>query len=189
MKKIIHLSDTHVGYGDLSAKLGDVVAGLISQRTPCEDYVLVVTGDLVDDANREGIYEEASVHFDRLKEAGFDVLVVPGNHDYGTGSLGSSDYIEKFKKHFYGTADVEYPRLDIIDNIAFVGLDSMAEELHWYDRLFAEGELGEGQLGRLGGILEGELVRKSEYTVVYLHHHPFHPMPLHPSLALKIWMA
>ena len=55
----------------------------------------------------------------------------------------------------------------------------MAEELHWLDRLFAEGELGEEQLKRLAGLLESESVKKSEYTVVYLHHHPFHPRPFH----------
>ena len=179
MRKIIHLSDTHVGYRDLAAKLGDIVTELISQRTPAEDYVVVVTGDSVDDATREGSYEEARVHYVWLKAAGFDVLVVPGNHDYGGGSLGYPEYVGKFKEHFYGKADVSYPKLDIIDNIAFIGLDSMAEELNWYDRLFAEGELGKEQLKRLGGILGSGAVRKSEYVVVYLHHHPFHPLPLH----------
>ncbi len=179
MRKIIHLSDTHVGYGDLAAKLGDIVTEMISQRTPAEDYVVVVTGDSVDDATREGSYEEASVHFDRLKEAGSHVLVVPGNHDYGGGSLGYPEYVGTFKEHFYGKAEVGYPKLDLIDNIAFVGLDSMAEELNWYDRLFADGELGKEQLKRLGGIFGSESVRKSEYVVVYLHHHPFHPWPLH----------
>lgn len=179
MRKIIHLSDTHVGYGDLAARLGDIVTKMISQRTPAEDYVVVVTGDLVDDATREGSYEEASVHYDRLKEAGFDVLVVPGNHDYGSGSLIYPKYVEKFKKHFYGRAEVGYPKLDLIGNISFVGLDSMSEELNWYDRLFAEGELGKAQLERLSEILGSESVRKSEYVVVYLHHHPFHPWLLH----------
>lgn len=39
--------------------------------------------------------------------------------------------------------------MDIIENIAFMGLDSMAEELNWTDRLFAQGELGNKQLKRL----------------------------------------
>lgn len=58
--------------------------------------------------------------------------------------------MEKFKQNFHGTKDVTYPVKTIIDDIAFIGLDSMAEELHWYDRLWAEGELGKDQPGRVG---------------------------------------
>jgi 3',5'-cyclic AMP phosphodiesterase CpdA len=156
-------------------RLGDLVTRMIFNKTPAENYVVVVTGDLVEDATRDGSYEETNAHFDRLKKAGFHVLVVPGNHDCGTGSFGSKKYTKKFKQHFFGKSTLSYPKLDIIDNIAFIGLDSMAEELHWYDRLFAEGELGKKQLKRLANLMESEPVRKSEYTVVYLHHHPFHP--------------
>lgn len=179
MKKIIHLSDTHIGYENLSNRLGDIVTRMIFHKTPAENYIVVVTGDLVDDATRDGSYEEASAHLDRLKQAGFTILVVPGNHDYGTGSLGSAKLVTKFKMHFFGDTQMTYPKLDIIDNIAFIGLDSMAEELHWYDRLFAEGELGEEQLKRLAIILKSNQVKESQYTVVYLHHHPFHPKTFH----------
>ena len=175
MKKIIHLSDTHVGYEDLVTKFGDIVTRIIFTKNPADNYVVVVTGDIVDDATRKGSYHEASAHLNRLKDAGFFVLVVPGNHDYGTGNLGHSKYINLFKKHFYGKATISYPKLDIIDTIAFIGLDSMAEEVHWYDRLFAEGELGKKQLKSLAEILQSDEVKNSRYRVVYLHHHPFHP--------------
>jgi len=67
---------------------------------------------------------------------------------------------------------ISYPKLDIIDKIAFIGLDSTAEELHWLDRFLSEGELGRGQLSRLKKILkEPELINRKK--VVYLHHHPF----------------
>ena len=55
----------------------------------------------------------------------------------------------------------------------------MAEELHWYDRMFSEGELGKKQLKRLADLLKSDRVKKSRYKVVYLHHHPFYPTPLH----------
>lgn len=141
--------------------------------------MIVHTGDVVEDATRDGSYEEALSHFNRLKEAGFTVLFVPGNHDYGTGTLGSIEYVEKFKKHFYGTDNVIYPIKTIADDIAFIGLDSMAEELNWHDRLFAEGELGEKQRKRLSEMLKEDDVKSCEYKVVYLHHHPFHPKPFH----------
>jgi len=179
VKKIIHLSDLHVGYKDLVTTLGNMVTRIIFHKQPADNYIVVVTGDIVEDATRDGSYEEASAHLNRLKREGYFVLVVPGNHDYGTGSLGGPEYIKKFKKHFFGKVSVSYPRLDLIDNIAFIGLDSMAEEVHWYDALFAQGELGEKQLGKLGELLASGVVKKTEYKVVYLHHHPFHPKLFH----------
>ena len=67
-------------------------------------------------------YEEAIAHFKRLTDAGFVVLFVPGNHDYGTGAFGSSKYIDKFKKYFYGTNNISYPIKTIIDNNYFANI-------------------------------------------------------------------
>ena len=116
---------------------------------------------------------------EKLKNAGYQVLVVPGNHDYGTGVLGHNRYVGHFKQVFFGDQSVTYPKLDIIDKIAFIGLDSMAEELHWYDRLFAQGELGDDQLARLETIFKDSKVIACKNRVVYLHHHPFDPLPFH----------
>lgn len=180
MKKIIHLTDTHIGFENLSTRMGDIVTRIIFTKEKASDYIIVHTGDIVEDATREGSYEEALSHLNRLRAAGFTVLIVPGNHDYGTGSLGSSEYISKFKKHFYNNTSITYPIKTIIDDIAFIGLDSMAEELNWYDRLWAEGELGEDQLNRLRNFLiHDNDVINAKYRVVYLHHHPFHPKPFH----------
>ena len=180
MKRIIHLTDTHIGYKDLSTRMGDIVTRIIFTKEDASKYVIVHTGDVVEDATRDGSYEEAMAHFKRLQDAGFTVLFVPGNHDYGTGSFGSSKYVKKFKKHFHGKTDVTYPVKTIIDEIAFIGLDSMAEELNWYDRLFAEGDLGKEQMKRLSEMLSSDdEVKACEYKVVYLHHHPFHPKPFH----------
>jgi predicted phosphohydrolase len=97
-----------------------------------------------------------------------------------TEQLGSSKYIDKFKKDFFRTKKITYPIKTVIDKIAFFGLDSMAEELHWYDRLFAEGELGKKQLKRLSEMFsKDEEVKACKYKMVYLHHHPFHPKPFH----------
>lgn len=77
-----------------------------------------------------------------------------------------------FKDRFYGSPDISYPKVDIIGRTVFIGLDSTAEELHWYDRFFSEGELGKEQLKRLRKIMKDEKV-KSRKKVIYLHHHPF----------------
>ncbi|MCF6174362.1 MAG: metallophosphoesterase [Victivallaceae bacterium] len=178
-KKIIHLSDLHVGYENLTSVLGDMVSRMIFHKRPASDYVVVVTGDLVDNATEESSYAATSEHLNRLEDAGFMVLVVPGNHDYGTGGRGYSKYVELFKQHFFGNPDITYPKLDMVDNIAFIGLDSTAEELNWYDSLWAQGELGEEQLDRLAELLASDELTDIEYKVVYLHHHPFAPKPLH----------
>lgn len=181
MKKIIHLSDLHVGYENLTGKLGDIVTRMIFHKPPAENYVVVITGDIVDDATTEGSYDEASAHLNRLVKAGFHVLVVMGNHDCGSGSIGHKKCLQAFMKHFYGEIEIEFPKLDIIDDIAFIGLNSMAEELNRLNLDFfgAEGELGSEQRKKLELLLESENVKNCQYRVVYLHHHPFHPQPFH----------
>jgi len=179
MKKIIHLSDLHIGYKDLSKKFGDIVTRILFHKEPADNYIIVITGDIVEDALRGGSYDLASSQLNRLKDAGFSLLLVPGNHDYGSGALAHKKLVKQFKKHFYGDTSIIYPKVDVIDNMAFIGLDSMADELHWLDRLFAEGELGKDQLERLDNILKSEIVKNIEYKIIYLHHHPFHPRPFH----------
>jgi 3',5'-cyclic AMP phosphodiesterase CpdA len=179
MKKIIHFSDLHIGYRDLGERFQCITDNVIFEKEPAEEYIIVMTGDLVEKATDPSNYEEVILYIEKLQAAGFTVLVVPGNHDYGTGSLGSKKYVDLFKEVFFGDPQIEYPKLDIIDGIAFIGLDSMAAELHWYDRLFAEGELGGKQLQRLDAMLKADDVRACVYRVIYLHHHPFDPLPLH----------
>ena len=179
MKKIIHLTDLHLGFTGLDTRFSDLVTRLIYHKQPADQYVVVITGDIVENAGSKDSYARASVHLDRIRQAGFSLLLVPGNHDYGPGSVGNSKYIEMFKLCFFDDVTIRYPKLDIIGNIAFIGLDSMAEEVHWYDRLFAEGELGGPQLKRLNKMLKSRKVTQCVYTVVYLHHHPLNPLPFH----------
>lgn len=179
MKKIIHLSDLHVGYGDCGERFQCIADNIIFEKQPASNYVIVITGDLVEKATDPSNYEETRLYIGKLEQAGFTVLVAPGNHDYGTGAFGSKDYVARFKEVFFGDKKVQYPKVDVLDEVAFIGLDSMAEELHWYDRLFAQGELGQPQLERLEAILAGSAVRDCSKVVVYLHHHPFDPRLFH----------
>ena len=179
MLTIIHLSDLHIGYQDLGERFLCIVDNIMYQKKPAQKYVIVVTGDLVDDANDPANYDKARTYLGKLERGGFTVLVVPGNHDYGNGILGREKYVAEFKLKFFGSVDVTYPKVDIVGNMAFIGLDSMAEELHWYDALFAQGELGKPQLKRLDRALSSEEVRKCAKRVLYLHHHPFDPKFAH----------
>jgi len=179
-KRIIHMSDLHVGHKDLGERFRRITKALISREGDrAAEYVVVITGDLVEDANDPSHYREVKARFEDLKEAGFEhILVVPGNHDYGTGSHGDKKFVQLFKRAFFGN-EMSYPTLHIIAEVAFIGLDSMAEELHWYDALFAEGELGHHQLARLEEMLRSRDVSSCAGRVIYLHHHPFDWLPLH----------
>ena len=180
-RKIIHLSDLHVGYAeqDLSARFQKILSNIAHRCQPSSNYVILITGDLVELATDEVSHLEVRKHLKEIEEAGFRVLVVPGNHDYGTGNLGYKKYVSIFKEIFFNDPEIKYPKLDLFDEIAFIGLDSTAEELHWYDRLFSEGELGQMQLEGLDKILTMSSVVACQKRVVYLHHHPFDPWPLH----------
>ncbi len=181
MKKIIHLSDLHVGYQkqDLTRRLEGIVQSIIFVKEPAEDYVVVVTGDLVEKATDPVNHETAKMYLDRLAAHGFTVLIVPGNHDYGTGIRANRNYQKQFKTLFFNDADFSFPKLDVIDDIAFIGLDSMEEELNTFDKLGANGELGWEQRSRLDALLGQADVRSCRHRVIYLHHHPFDPWIFH----------
>ena len=172
MKKIIHLSDLHIGYVDCGEKFRQIVSNLSFIKEPASDYVIVITGDIVDNATIESQKDEAIHAIRQLEANGYRVLLVPGNHDYGTGAWGNSKYVEIFKTAYYNNANQTFPKLDVIEEAVFIGLDSMAEELHWYDRIFSEGELGEEQLTRLKLILDDPGITDKK-IIIYLHHHPF----------------
>jgi len=181
VKKIIHLSDLHIGHEDCTSLFNTIADNIILRMEPADEYIIIVTGDIVDNANRTEFTDDAVAVFRRLEDNGFKMLVVPGNHDYGTGVFGNDKFVDIFKERFYGTTVIEYPKLDIIDGVAFIGLDSTAAELHWFDRILSQGELGREQLDRLGLLLEDEAIAHLQ-KVVYLHHHPF---DFKPGMQLK----
>lgn len=172
MKKIIHLSDLHIGHMDCDKKFEAIILNINKRMQPVEDYVIVITGDLADNVTKPFQRENAALAVEKLKMLGYHVLVVPGNHDYGTGTIGNIRNVRIFKEKFYGDPEIQYPKLDIFDETAFIGLDSTVEELNWHDRLLAQGELGKDQLLRLKRMLDDPSLRSLK-KVVYLHHHPF----------------
>lgn len=172
MKKIIHLSDLHVGHKDCGEKFRSIIDSISQLKQPAKEYIIVITGDIVNNANRGKQIDEAVEAIRLLEKRGYRVLAVPGNHDYGNGAKGNKKFVNLFKERYYKSADITYPKLDIIGKLAFIGLDSTAEELHWNDRFFSEGELGKEQLKRLKKILKDPKIAGCK-KIVYLHHHPF----------------
>jgi 3',5'-cyclic AMP phosphodiesterase CpdA len=174
------MSDLHINYPGTVDRFRRMVRGL-ERCVEVEPWntVVVITGDIVNRIREEEDYLEAREEILALEELGFmRVLMVPGNHDYGRGTIADKRFVPVFKRVFLGS-ERRYPLLDIIDDIAFLGLDSMAEELDWHERVWTEGELGPEQLERLRILLESDRVRECGRRVLYLHHHPFDYQPFH----------
>ncbi|MBT3877771.1 MAG: hypothetical protein HOF76_01790 [Candidatus Scalindua sp.] len=149
MKKIIHLTDLHMGYKDDKKDIHcteafiNIVGHIITDYgSNADEYVIVITGDLCNSAatGDEEEYEHngktfmappqyiiAKTEIKRLEAENFKVLVIPGNHDYGMkGTKYLPEYVEKFKKMFLDKPDVIYPTLyKGVSDMAFIGLDSM----------------------------------------------------------------
>jgi len=174
--QVIHLSDLHIGYKSCGEKAGRIVKNIIAQETG-QDTVIIITGDIVDQAKTETDMQSALKLIRELRDHGFVVLLVPGNHDYGTGFVNSRKTAQRFHELFLPELE-SFPRLDVIKNTAFIGLDSNEDELHWYDRFFADGEIGGHQLAGLEEMLNDPSL-SDKIKVVYLHHHPFPYVPLH----------
>lgn len=75
MARLAHLSDLHFGAHD--PKLVDAVARRMDEERP---DLVVISGDFTQRARTEQ-FKEACRFLDQLREAGHEVLAVPGNHD------------------------------------------------------------------------------------------------------------
>jgi 3',5'-cyclic AMP phosphodiesterase CpdA len=75
MARLIHLSDLHFGAHD--PRLVAAVAERVDEEKP---DLVVISGDFTQRARTEQ-FKEACDFLERLRDAGHDVLAVPGNHD------------------------------------------------------------------------------------------------------------
>lgn len=174
--QIIHLSDLHIGYRNCENKVQAIIKNIIKQEEAA-NTIIIITGDIVENAFHDKEINAAHKLINQLKEAGFTLLICPGNHDYGNGLINKKEIADKFNQTFIAKP-TQFPLVNIIENVLFVGLDSNAEELHWYDRFFADGELGDIQLKKLEEIINDKK-HKNNTKIVYLHHHPDSNLPFH----------
>src|SRR6478609_2645956 len=75
MARIVHLSDLHFGAHD--PRLVEGVERKVDEAKP---DLVVISGDFTQRARTEQ-FQEACDFLERLRDAGHDVLAVPGNHD------------------------------------------------------------------------------------------------------------
>jgi 3',5'-cyclic AMP phosphodiesterase CpdA len=173
--KLIHISDTHIGCGDNALRFERVVDDLLANPPDHPANCLIIhTGDLIDcatEANRRA----GRLLLDRLATR-YRVLLCPGNHDYGDAMSVDEEAAQAFLREFgdfifQGRSPV-FPVLCEVGNHVFIGLDSNAEEMSFWERWFAEGHLGKEQLSSLSQLLDSPALAGKQ-VIIYLHHHPF----------------
>lgn len=172
--KIIHLSDTHIGYDDNAERFDQLIQNIASLGSP-KDYIIIHTGDLINKGNEQE-RELGAQKLNQLSEMGWRIFLVPGNHDYGNSMqidpTLAKHFQEKFAPYLFGLQPPYFPVLNFIDDCALIGLDSNQGEMGWISRWLAEGNLGNQQIEALSDLLDLPEVR-DKCIVIYLHHHPF----------------
>lgn len=168
--RIIHLSDIHIGKSNNKERFDLVVTWILNNKDLHNLRVVVITGDIVDDGSLNQ-YMEAQAQIEKLTSEGFDVLVTPGNHNYGSnGIVESPECVDRFERFINEHNGYIYPYYQIVNDYVFIVLDSMLEEIKEREIWGAQGELGKEQLSALDQILN----MKSTKKIVALHHHPFY---------------
>ncbi len=180
--KILHISDLHIGKKETElneARQAEKLVRLIKRHWGGGDDkpLVLITGDVVDDG-REAQFIEARRILEPLHTAGFQVVPLPGNHDYGwNGAYAQEKRFKLFKKYLMGIETrVTHPDVPYADDrVALITLNSMRAETGFWDGLLADGELGDDQLAELAELLTTLRAERSKSfkIVVALHHHPF----------------
>ncbi|HMS33930.1 MAG TPA: metallophosphoesterase [Ignavibacteria bacterium] len=186
MYKIAHISDTHISFNDTNGHGKNLVELLKDIQSRACNHI-VITGDLVENPEEKEFryVKEILSHFDLLHPE--KLSVIPGNHDVFGGAPNSimfftfqlickntntSENVEKFAETFADTMpeDKTFPYLKVIDNIAFIGINSMDK---WSVKNNPEGSNGminKGDFKKLKKILSRKEI-KDKYKIVLIHHH------------------
>ncbi len=172
MLRIIHLSDLHIHKANSKADnknafvLCDHLKARYGGDRAAKTYV-VMTGDLVDDADRRQYRNLRDRVLKPLRED-FEVLCAPGNHDYAKwGNIFQDSGPANFREY---VRDIPFPHPDRVEGegVSFIALDS-ADPLD--KKWFAEGVIDQNQRDGLDQVLTE---CEDDFKVVYLHHHPFY---------------
>jgi len=159
--RLIHLSDLHFGAHD--DRLVEAVAVRIDEEKP---DLVVISGDFTQRARTEQ-FEQACRFLERLREAGHDVLAVPGNHD-----IPLYDVIRRFLspltryKRFID--DTLCPSFEL-PGVALLGINT-ARSL-----TFKDGRINREQIDF---VRENFSRTDPDWTRVLVTHHPLFALPV-----------
>ncbi len=184
MTRLLQLSDVHIRKRPRArdnVQFQKVVAGLLKLYRDREKPVIAVTGDVTQNG-RKGEFSQAVALMRPLQKAGFELFIVPGNHDVAEhGSAFRRKARLAFQQSILGEllglqgASVEtivmdqmFPLVRRFGNVRVIGLDTANRE-----DFLATGRCGKMQLQRLDALL-AEPRQDNERTVLCLHHHPFY---------------
>ena len=166
MPRLIHLSDLHFGAHD--PRLVEAVAARIDEAKP---DLVVVSGDFTQRARTEQ-FEEACRFLTRLKDAGHEVLGVPGNHD-----IPLYDVLRRFLspltryKRFIDDSLCPFHQLD---GAAVLGINT-ARSL-----TFKDGRMNAEQVA----FIRETFARASDAPRILVTHHPLFALPVGDGPAL-----
>jgi len=161
MARIAHLSDMHFGANDPV-----IVAGTEAWLNEQRPDLIIISGDFTQRA-RVRQFEAASQYLQRLRGAGHQLLVIPGNHD-----IPLFDIVRRFAapldRYRHYIDDTLYPWFEN-DEIAVLGLNT-ARSL-----TFKDGRINKAQLAVLRQRFRAVAASKTRILVT---HHPLFAMPI-----------
>ncbi len=190
--RIAHISDLHLNPDYFPERTEAFYQILEKCRTLAVDHI-VITGDITNQAKTKEFEHARSIlkEFDLLDPAKLTVTI--GNHDiYGgpyhaedvlsfPGFCKGTDYDSKVKE-FYSTFretfdDCKYvsgtsvfPFVKIIRDVAFVGINSVAQWSSLKNPIGSNGDIGKHQYQQLKKIFASEIL-KGKTILVLIHHH------------------
>lgn len=159
--RIAHLSDIHFGAHD-----PEIVAGTEAWLRELQPNLIIISGDLTQRAKKRQ-FRQASAYLERLRAAGFPVLVVPGNHDVPLYDVVRrfTAPLDRYKRYISSDLCPWYEN----DEVAVLGLNTA--------RSFTikDGRINQKQIDLLRERFAGV---SSAKTRILVTHHPLFIMPI-----------
>jgi len=159
---VLHISDTH--FVEKARASDRKIITAIKNRYP--SHLLIITGDVADD----GYVSQYGVAYGLLVALPNNILMCPGNHDYG---VAGTIYSKECEQHYQDFTrkllrDAYNVGVFVTDDVVFVRVITPFDTNGPFE--FACGQVGETQMAWIKEVLEDY---KDKKKVVYLHHHPW----------------
>jgi len=161
MARIAHLSDIHFGANDL--KIVAATEAWLQERQP---DLVIISGDFTQRA-RIAQFRAASAYLNRLRAAGFKLLVVPGNHDVPLYDVVTrfAAPLDRYRKYIDNDLCPWFEN----DDVAVLGINT-ARSL-----TIKDGRINREQLAMLRDRFSAVATHKTRILVT---HHPLFAMPI-----------